>query len=408
MGGVESVLQAQARLFLENGFEVRVVAGKAEQEALPAGAELVRIPEVDSQHPRVAQISRQLEQGRLPTAFESLAADLEGTLRPALGDCDLLIVHNVFTKHFNLPLTAALFRLLDGGQLRRRCVAWCHDFSWTSAASRPRLHDGFPWDLLRTYRQDVTYVTVSQARQGELAGLFQCPAERIRVIYNGVDPQQLLGLSVAGMELAGQLGLWDSDLNLLMPVRITRAKNIELAIGVAAALKGRGLHSRIVVTGPPDPHDAQSMAYFRELQAQRAAAGVEQEVRFVCELGAEPGVPSEEPRVVEMSVVGDLLRVSDALFLPSHREGFGMPVLEAGLAGVPVFSSDQVPAAREIGGGDVHLFSPQAAPEEVAGLIVEWLEGSREQHLRRHVRQQLRWESLFQRQVLALFKEDAP
>ncbi len=123
---------------------------------------------------------------------------------------------------------------------------------------------------------------------------------------------------------------------------------------------------------------------------------------------ALPGVEPGEPLVVGLPVVGELLRASDALFLPSHREGFGMPVLEAGLAGVPVFSSDRVPAAREIGGGDVILFSPQAGPEEVAGLILRWLEGSGTPHLRREVRRRLRWESIFQRQVLALLEGDAP
>lgn len=402
VGGVERVIQAQARLFLESGYRVAVVAGRGETNALPEGAEFVRIPEMDSQHPAIRHASQELEQGRLPADFERLSAGLEEALRPVLGACDLLIAHNVFTKHFNLPLTAALFRLLDRRQIRR-AAAWCHDLTWTSPHSRSKVFPGYPWDLLRTYRSDVTYVAVSQARQAELAGLFGCPPEQIRVIYNGVDPQQLLGLSDAGMDLAVSLGLWESDLNLLMPVRITQAKNIELAIGVAAALKSRGLRSRIVVTGPPDPHDEQNMAYFRGLQVQRAAAGVEQEVRFVCEMGADPAVPL----LVQAGMLGDLYRASDALFMPSRREGFGMPILEAGLLGMPVFTSEQVPAAREIGGADVIQFSPAAGPEEVAARVLEWLEHSPTQHLRRRVRQELTWKSIFQRQVLELLGAEA-
>ncbi len=397
VGGVERVLAAQARLFLEAGFRVCVVAGRAELSALPVGAELVRIPELDSQHPAVRQISQELEQGRIPDGFEPLAIRLEEALRPVLEASRLVIAHNVFSKHFNLPLTAALFRLLDRGQIRR-CAAWTHDLTWTSPHSRSKVFPGYPWDLLRTYRPDVTYVAVSQARRDELAGLLGCPPEHIRVIYNGVDPQRLLGLSPAGMQLASRLGLWESDLNLLMPVRITQAKNIELAIGVAAALKGRGLRPRIVVTGPPDPHDDQNLAYFRSLQEQRKQAGVEQEVRFVCELGDHP----DEPLLLETPVLGDLYRTSDALFLPSHREGFGMPVLEAGLVGLPVFTSDQVPAAREIGGKDVISFSPEASPKDVAALLVHRLEGSGVSRLRWRVRQELTWKSIFRDQVLAL------
>ena len=107
---------------------------------------------------------------------------------------DHVIIHNVFTKHFNLPLTAALMRLLEQGMIRH-CIAWCHDFTWTSAHSRSSVHPGYPWDLLRTFREDVTYVTVSRHRQAELAGLFHCAPERIHVVYDGVDPAELYSLS---------------------------------------------------------------------------------------------------------------------------------------------------------------------------------------------------------------------
>ena len=48
-----------------------------------------------------------------------------------------------------------------------------------------------------------------------------------------------LALSQPGEALIERLGLWESDLVLLMPVRITQAKNIEYAIQVTAALKQR-------------------------------------------------------------------------------------------------------------------------------------------------------------------------
>ncbi len=70
--------------------------------------------------------------------------------------------------------------------------------------------------------------------------------------------------------------------------------------------------------------------------------------------------------------------------------------------GLPVFTSEQVPAAREIGGEDVAAFSPDAGPEEVSALIQDRLERSPTQRLRRRVRQQLTWGSIFRRQVLGL------
>ncbi len=153
---------------------MRLIAGAGDKVALPDGAEFIQVPEMDSRNPKVIEVSKQLEAGKLPAEFEILSATLEKYLEVVLQTVDSVIVHNVFTKHFNLPLTAALIRLLDKGKIRN-CIAWCHDFTWTSPHSRSRVHPGYPWDLLRTYREDVTYVTVSHHRQEELAELFHCP-----------------------------------------------------------------------------------------------------------------------------------------------------------------------------------------------------------------------------------------
>ncbi len=399
VGGVEAVIEAHVRIMTgqspaaAGGYPVTVIAGRGEQEALPKGAEFVRIPQMDSQHPEIAAVGSQLREGEVPPAFEELAEGLRETLAATVNEFDNVIVHNVFTKRFNLPLTAALFRLLDGGEMPL-CIAWCHDVGWASDHSRPNLHSGYPWDLLRTCRDDVTYVAVSEERRSMLAQVFGCPLEKIRVVYNGVDPALLLGLTEQGGRLVERLALLDSDLILLMPVRVTQAKNIELALRVLAALKARVREVKLVLTGPPDPHDKESMVYFRELQALRRELGVEREMRFVFESGPDP----DEPFTIGMPVVADLFRVSDIMFMPSHREGFGMPVLEAGLVGIPVFST-RVPAAAEIGGRDVHLMDPDDDPEDIADAILSLVADRAVRRLRCRVRQEYTWSAIFQKDI---------
>lgn len=397
IGGVEVVIQAHVQIFVEAGYPVAVVAGRGEKTALPPEVDFVYLPLLDTQHPHVTQISSPLERGEVPSAFDDMVNQLIAELTPTLSRFDTVIVHNIFTKHFNMPLTAALHYLLDADKIQN-CIAWCHDFTWTSPHSRSKVHPGYPWDLLRTHRSDVTYVVVSQRRQRTLAALLNCPPEEIHVIYNGVDPDALLGLSPEGHALVNQLGLLESDLVLLMPVRVTQAKNIEYALRVVAALKARGHRPKLVLTGPPDPHDAKSMAYFRKLQALRAQLGVEEEMRFVFESGPEP----DQPHTIDERVVGDLFRASDAMFMPSHREGFGMPVLEAGLVGLPVLSSTNVPAAEEIGGKDVTLFDTDQDPDQVAEQILAWAERSPEHRLRRRVRQYYTWNAIFERDIKPL------
>jgi len=400
VGGVEAVIQAHAHVFVEAGFPVSVVTGWGEQAALQLGVEFVRIPAMDSRYEEIVEVSKALDRGEVPGGFDGLVNRLIESLTATLGRFDNVIVHNVFTKHFNLPLTAALHGLLDEGVIRN-CIAWCHDFTWTSPRSRGKVHAGYPWDLLRTYRPDVTYVVVSKRRQRILAKLFGCPLKRIRVVYNGVDSRGLLGISTEGWALVTRLGLLESDLILLMPVRVTRAKNIEYALRVVAAIKGKGLHPNLVVTGPPDPHDVRSMAYFRSLQDLRRELNVEAEARFVFESGPDP----DQPFTIDARIVGDLFRISDVMFMPSHREGFGMPVLEAGLAGVPVVCTD-VPAAEEIGGRDVVQFDPKEGATSVAERIVKLMEQSSVYRLRRRVQQAYTWRAIFERDIRPMLGEE--
>ena len=396
IGGVEAVIDAHVKQFTRLGIPVTVIAGRGAASALPVGSNFKLIPEIDTQFPEILALNQELECGRVPEAYGELEERIVERLAPLLDDFDHLIVHNVLTKHFNLPLTGALKRLLDQGVVQN-CIAWCHDFTWTSPNSRSKVHPGYPWDLLRTKLVGVDYVVVSKERGQTLAELFGCPTEEINVIYNGVDPEQVLGLSAEGFSLINRLGLLNSNINILMPVRVTRAKNIEFAIEVLATLKSRGLKSKLIVTGPPDPHEAQGMGYYQSLLDLRSDSGCVGEMHFVYQSGSDP----DQPYTIDATVVGDLYRVSDVMFMPSHREGFGMPVLEAGLCGVMVMSSD-VPASTEIGRAAVIIFDPGEGAGTVVDRMLAALDASPLARMRLRIRRDFTWQAIFDRQILPL------
>jgi glycosyltransferase involved in cell wall biosynthesis len=85
------------------------------------------------------------------------------------------------------------------------------------------------------------------------------------------------------------------------------------------------------------------------------------------------------------------------MFMPSHREGYGMPVLEAGLVGVPVVTAD-VPAAGEIGGQDV-LRIDTKSPGRVADQIIAWANKSQTYQLRKRIRQEYTWQKIFRNHI---------
>jgi glycosyltransferase involved in cell wall biosynthesis len=401
VGGVEAVILAHTRALVSAGYGVTIITGRGSARQFPAQTRFVLLPEIDSLHPKVAQQNKLLEAGQIPADFAEFTNQIVQALRSLITSFENVIIHNVMTKHFNLALTAAVHQLMESGNLNH-AIAWCHDFTWTSPHSRSKVYSGFPWDILRRYQEGLVYVTVSKERQRTLAQLFGCPPDKIKVIYNGVDPQEILGLSTQGNALVKRLGLLSTDLILLLPVRVTQAKNIEFALQVLAALKNKGCPAKLVITGPPDPHDPQNMAYFKSLLSLRKQLGIEKEVHFVYESGPK----ADEAYTIDSRIVGDLYRVSDVLFMPSHREGFGMPVLEAGLIGIPIVCT-AFPSAVELGGNNVHIIHSSQEAGSIATELIEWVERNPGYRLRRQVRQSYTWDAIVQRDLAPLLIQPA-
>ncbi len=393
VGGVESVMHAHTRIFIAQGYSVTVIAGNGSQAAQPEGANFIRLPQLDSQHEEVLKVNAALEAGQITTAYVQLRDQIKSELAACLPRFEHVIVHNVFSKHFNLALTDALHQLLNEDQLHH-CIAWCHDFSWASARSLPVLHDSQPWNLLRLYRPEVDYVVVSKKRRESMAEIFQVSSDKIKVIYNGIDTDVLLGIAPASRALYRKLNLEEAELLLLMPVRVTQAKNIEFALRVLSELRQKGCQAQMVLTGPPDPHDPQNLAYFQSLKDLRKDLDMEAYFHFIYESGGT----AESGTVLDMESVGDLYRLSDALFMPSRREGFGMPILEAGFLGKPIFASN-IPAVEEIGQTDVHLIDISLEPAVAAQMILDWAKHDPVYHLRKKTRNNYTWQQIYNKEI---------
>jgi glycosyltransferase involved in cell wall biosynthesis len=391
VGGVESVLGYHARLMTKDGHQVRILAGRGKQTdpRIP----FLPLPLADSRHPEVLAMKAELDAGRVPESFSYLVDSLTAELAGILDDTDVLFAHNVCSLHKNLALTAAIRNLAD--HPHPRIILWHHDLAWTTPRYRAELHDGYPWDLLRQAWPGVKQVTISEMRRQELAQLFHVPEETITVIPNGVDGAAFHKLEEQTREYVRQLDLLGASPLFLLPVRITPRKNIELALRVCANLQPYFPGMKLVVTGPLGPHNPANVDYFDRLAAMRKELGLEHTVCFLAELTRE---------YIPDPVIFDFYHLADALFLPSREEGFGIPVLEAGLAGLPIFCTD-IPALRSLGGSDVHYFSPDADPVELANRIVNHLSFDPVFRMRTRVRRQFSWEPIYGREIAPLLVE---
>ncbi len=392
IGGVESVLAHHVRLMADAGHTVQVIAARG--EAFAPGMTFTWLPLADSRHDEVLSIKAELDSGRVPSRFADLTQKLQAELARALAGVDVLIAHNVCSLNKNLVLTAALHQLFTSGN-SPRLMLWHHDLAWTTPRYRSELHDGWPWDLLRTDWPGATQVVVSALRQQELAALLHVPLEHIRVVPNGLDLVNFLKLEVQTADLVRRLHLLDAEPLLLLPVRITMRKNIEFAIRVVAALRSWFPAPALVVTGPIGPHNAANAAYFARLKVLRAAVGLETSVHFLTEL-VKGYLPD--------AIISDFYRLADALVMPSREEGFGIPILEAGLSRLPIFCSD-IPPLRELAGDRATYFCPDAPPEEVAARISAHMTVDARYGMGVHVRRAYSWEGVYTHHIAPLLLE---
>jgi len=397
VGGVEKTIRYQARLLAQAGQQVRVIAGRG--EPFHTQVSFRRLPELDSRHRQVLAVGRALAEGKVSAAFSRLRDRLVDQLRPLLVETEVLIAHNAVTLHKNLPLTAALHELAQEGHTP--LIAWCHDMAWCDPLYAAQLHPGYPWDLLRTPWPGVRYVAVSAHRRALLAELLGVSEEAIQVVSPGVDVVTFLKLEPATQHLVQQFDLLSADPLMLLPARITRRKNVEFAMQVMAHLMVRRPGAALVVTGPPGPHNPANAAYLASLRALREELGLAGRVHLLYEAGEEG-----EPLYVTDAMMADLYHLADLLLFPSHREGFGIPLLEAGLARLPVFAA-RIPPLQETAAGWAHLFDPQGDPDAVAAEIAAHVSSDNAYQMRRRVLERYTWEAAVQRDLLPLLQEVA-
>ena len=351
LGGVEQVMAAHAAALHAAGKDVAVLAGRG--AAVPRGVRVIRVAEADSRHPAVERDLAALASGIVPPEHDKLVARLLTKVRPHVERADRVVVHNVMTMPLNLALTSVLATLAR--EHPGRFIAWTHDISYFDERYAALRREGPPWDLVTRAIPGVRYVTVSEERAEQLAQLTGLAHRDIEVVTNGIDVAEVLGLAPTGHRLAQRLRLFDADPLLLLPVRLTRRKRIEAAIDATAVLRRRGHTAMLVVTGTVGPHNAANKEYLAELVAR--AEKVEG-VHLLASLGVR----------IKYGTVVDLYALADVLVFPSESEGFGIPMLEAGLHRMPIVCSD-IPALRETGGDDPLYVPPDASGEVIADAI---------------------------------------
>jgi glycosyltransferase involved in cell wall biosynthesis len=180
-------------------------------------------------------------------------------------------------------------------------------------------------------------IAVSENTKRDAINLYGIPANKIHVIYEGVDPKFT---PIADPDRLAQVRAKYHlpDRFILHVGTIEPRKNLPLLFEVAAQTK-----EHIVVAGKLGWLTDPILAKVKEL-------GVEDRVTFTGFI-ADDDLPA-------------LISTANVLALPSKYEGFGLPILEAMACGTPVVASNAA-SLPEVG-GDAALY---AWPDDVRSWI---------------------------------------
>ncbi|QSP93668.1 glycosyltransferase family 4 protein [Marinobacter salinisoli] len=191
-------------------------------------------------------------------------------------------------------------------------------------------------------------VCVSKRLQQELTGRCKLPRSKLRLIYNGVDPDLFLG--PPQKNLRTELGLGQDSILIVSVGNIRPAKGYEYLIDAALDMASREPKMHFVVVG----HQRQEL--FEKLR-KRAESST----------GKQPNIHWLGFR----EDIREILLQADVFLLPSVSEGFSISTVEAMMAGTPVVATRSGGPEEIIADHQTGILVPIRNPKAINSALLE-------------------------------------
>jgi glycosyltransferase involved in cell wall biosynthesis len=193
--------------------------------------------------------------------------------------------------------------------------------------------------VLMASRRADRILTISEFSKQEIIRHTGCPPDRIAVTHLGVDPD-------FGSTKNQEPRTTNQNPYILSVANSYPHKNLHRLVDAFALLLERIPH-QLVIVGRPRLGEPQLVKSLSKIPPER--------VRRIA------GLPRNE--------LIDLYQSADLFVFPSLYEGFGLPVLEAMMAGVPVVTTREG-SIPEVGGDEV-TYADGRDPADLAAKILE-------------------------------------
>src|SRR5271170_3718628 len=236
-------------------------------------------------------------------------------------------IPHIMTMHSLEPLRPWKAEQLGGGY---RLSSWCERVSAASAAAVVAVSDGMRADIMAAYPE--------------------IPAERIRVIRNGIDTSEYH--ADPGTDVLERHGIDTSRPYVIFVGRITRQKGVPVLLRAASALVPEA--QLVLCAGQPDTPEL-------EAEVTELVDGLR---------GSRSGVVWI-PEMLPKREVIQLLTHATVFAIPSIYEPLGIVNLEAMACGTAVVGSGVGGIPEVVADGETGLLVPPGEPEALAEALNE-------------------------------------
>lgn len=393
VGGVEIVVQQQARLFAQNSYEISVFAGEGIAE--DKNIDLQIIPELKSLGVINPSLRKEiLENQSFPQEFYQFSESIYKKVIPLFNNTDVFIVHNVLTNTFNPCLNHALIKYFQENP-HKKCIVWTHDIVLDKKREKltflnPKLND-----LLYKPVKNASYVVISDHIKTTLIKDFVFLPENITVISNGIDIKSFLDVDQSLLEaIIDKYDLFNIDLLILLPTKIVKHKNIDLCIKILFELKKRIKKPLMIITGKKFPHTAKQDGYQEKIYSLIDKLKLKENIIILRD------EKDSEGHKHDFEIIKELYRLSDIVFFLSSYENFGLPLLEAGITKTPILCSN-LKVFQEIEPENIETVDiNEQTPSQIAERVLRITQANKQNSFFRTIKQKYSLEEIFSNKTL--------